>query len=62
MGDDPRTSVLNSFGQTHDVKNLFVCDGSSFVTSPDKNPTLTISALSWRAADYMAEEMRKGNV
>ena len=62
MGDDPRTSVLNSFGQAHDVKNLFVCDGSSFVTSPDKNPTLTISALSWRAADYMAEEMREGNV
>ena len=44
------------------VKNLFVCDGASFVTNPDKNPTLTISALSWRAADYMAEEMRKGNV
>ena len=62
MGDDPRTSVLNSFCQAHDVKNLFVCDGASFVTNPDKNPTLTISALSWRAADYMAEEMRKGNV
>jgi choline dehydrogenase-like flavoprotein len=62
MGDNPRTSVLNSFCQAHDVKNLFVCDGASFVTNPDKNPTLTISALSWRAADYMAEEMRKGNV
>ena len=62
MGDDPRTSVVNSFGQAHDVKNLFVCDGSSFVTNPDKNPTLTISALSWRSADYLAEEMRKGNV
>ena len=62
MGDDPRTSVVNSFGQAHDVENLFVCDGSSFVTNPDKNPTLTISALSWRSADYLAEEMRKGNV
>ena len=48
--------------QAHDVKNLFVCDGSVFVTNPDKNPTLTINALSWRAAEFMAEELRKGNV
>jgi choline dehydrogenase-like flavoprotein len=44
------------------VKNLFVNDGASFVSNPDKNPTLTISALAWRASDYLAEEMRKGNV
>jgi hypothetical protein len=37
-------------------------DGASFVSNPDKNPTLTINALAWRASDYMAEEMRKGNV
>jgi choline dehydrogenase-like flavoprotein len=62
MGNDPRSSVLNPFCQTHEVKNLFVTDGASFVTNPDKNPTLTINALSWRAADYLAEEMRKGDV
>jgi choline dehydrogenase-like flavoprotein len=62
MGDSPRNSVLNSFCQAHEVKNLFVNDGASFVSNPDKNPTLTISALAWRASDYLAEEMRKGNV
>ena len=62
MGDSPRNSVLNSFCQAHEVKNLFVNDGASFVSNPDKNPTLTINALAWRASDYMAEEMRKGNV
>jgi choline dehydrogenase-like flavoprotein len=62
MGSSPRDSVLNSYCQTHEVKNLFVCDGASFVSSPDKNPTLTINALAWRASDYLAEEMRKGNV
>jgi choline dehydrogenase-like flavoprotein len=54
--------VLNAFCQAHEVKNLFVTDGACFVTNPDKNPTLTINALSWRTADYLAEEMRKGNV
>ena len=62
MGADPRSSVVNPHMQAHDVKNLFVCDGSVFVTNPDKNPTLTINALSWRAAEFMAEELRKGNV
>ena len=62
MGTDPRSSVLNAFCQAHEVKNLFVTDGACFVTNPDKNPTLTINALSWRTADYLAEEMRKGNV
>ncbi len=61
MGRDPRTSVLNPFCQAHDVKNLFVVDGSCFTTFPEKNPTLTIMALAVRAARYMAEERRKGN-
>lgn len=62
MGDKPTNSVLNGFCQAWDAKNLFVVDGSSFVTNPDKNPTLTINAFSWRACDYLAEEMKKGNV
>jgi choline dehydrogenase-like flavoprotein len=62
MGADPKTSVLNGFCQAHDVKNLFVTDGASLVTNPDKNPTLTIMALSWRASDYLLAEAAKGNI
>jgi choline dehydrogenase-like flavoprotein len=62
MGDDPRTSVLNKFCQAHDVKNVFAADGGPFVSHADKNPTHTIIALAWRTAEYLAEEMRKGNV
>jgi len=62
MGDDRKTSALNKYCQAHDVKNLFVADAAPFVSNPDKNPTLTICALAWRTADYLAEEMRKGNV
>ncbi len=62
MGNDPKSSALNAFNQAHEVPNLFVVDGGCFVSNPDKNPTLTINALAWRAADYLAEEMRKGNV
>jgi choline dehydrogenase-like flavoprotein len=62
MGSDPKTSALNSLNQMHEVKNLFVVDGSSFTTASEKNPTLTILALSWRATDYLAEEMRRGNL
>jgi choline dehydrogenase-like flavoprotein len=62
MGADPRKSVLNQFNQSHDVKNLFVVDGSSFVSGGSQNPTLTILALSMRSAEYMAEEMRKKNI
>lgn len=62
MGDDPKTSALNKYCQAHDVKNLFVADAAPFVSNPDKNPTLTICALAWRTAEYMAEEMKKGNV
>jgi glucoside 3-dehydrogenase (cytochrome c) catalytic subunit len=60
MGDDPKKSVLNKFNQSHDVKNLFVVDGASFVSATEKNPTLTILTVAMRAADYIAEEMRRG--
>jgi choline dehydrogenase-like flavoprotein len=62
MGQDPRRSALNAFNQMHELKNLFVVDGSAFTTATEKNPTLTILALSWRATDYLAEEMRRGNL
>ena len=62
MGDDPKAAPLNKYCQAHDVKNLFVADAAPFVSNPDKNPTLTIVALAWRTAEYLAEEMRKGNV
>jgi choline dehydrogenase-like flavoprotein len=62
MGKDPKTSVLNSYCQAHDVKNLFVTDGSTFTTSSEKNPTLTIMALSLRAADYIKEQRRRGDL
>ncbi|MBI1896027.1 MAG: GMC family oxidoreductase [Acidobacteria bacterium] len=62
MGNDPKTSALNKYCQAHDVKNLFVADAAPFLTNPDKNPTLTIVALAWRTAEYLAEELRKSNV
>ena len=58
MGADPARSVLNRFNRMHEVDNVFVVDGSSFTTASEKNPTLTILALAWRAADYLAEELR----
>jgi choline dehydrogenase-like flavoprotein len=62
MGEDRKRSALNRFNQMHDVKNVFVVDGSSFTTASEKNPTITILALSWRATDYLAEELKKGNL
>ncbi len=62
MGSDPKTSVLNKWNQSHEVKNLFVVDGSSFVSGGPQNPTLTITALAMRASDYMADQMRSGNL
>ena len=62
MGANPKTSVLNSFQQAHDVKNLFVVDGAGFVSSGCQNPTWTILALAWRSCDYLAEELKKGNL
>jgi choline dehydrogenase-like flavoprotein len=62
MGSDPSKSVLNKFNQLHDVKNVFVTDGASFVTQGCYEPTLTIMAVSARAADYIAAEYRRGNL
>jgi choline dehydrogenase-like flavoprotein len=62
MGENPRSSVLNKWNQSHDMKNLFVVDGSSFVTGGWQNPTLTISALSMRASEYLAEQLRQRNL
>ncbi|WP_138429927.1 GMC family oxidoreductase [Fodinibius saliphilus] len=62
MGDDPQKSVLNKHCQAHDVDNLFVVDGGSFVSQPHKNPTWTILALSMRASEYITDQMSKRNI
>lgn len=62
MGSDPKTSVLNSFCQTHDIPNLFVFGGGCFVTTGDKHPTLTMMALTARGCDHLADLMRKGDM
>ena len=62
MGADPKTSVLNSFNQSWDVKNLFVTDGSCFVSQGCQNPTLTIMALTVRACDYILDQFRRGEL
>jgi choline dehydrogenase-like flavoprotein len=62
MGNDPKKSVLNKWCQSHDVKNLFVVDGASFVTAGWQNPTMTILALSMRASEHLVEEMSAGNL
>ena len=54
--------VCNGFGQTHDIKNLFISDGSQFTTSAAENPTLTIVALAIRQADFIAGELKSGNI
>jgi choline dehydrogenase-like flavoprotein len=59
MGSDSKTSVTNPWCQTWDVDNLFVTDGAVFASNADKNPTLTIMALAWRAADHILERMRR---
>jgi choline dehydrogenase-like flavoprotein len=62
MGDDPKRSVIDRFHRSHDVKNLFLCDGSSFVTSGRGQPTMTIQALAFRAADHIARFARRGEI
>ncbi len=62
MGNDPKKSVLNQFQQTHDIKNLFVMDGSGFTSSACQNPTLTIMALCVRSCDYLMGERKSGNI
>lgn len=62
MGNDPKTSVVNQYQQSHDVKNLFVVDGSTHVSASCQNPTWTIMALCWRSCDYMVDQMKKGDL
>ena len=62
MGNDPKTSVLNKWGQSHDIKNLFLVDGAAFVSAGWQNPTMTILALAMRSSGYLAEQMRTGAV
>jgi choline dehydrogenase-like flavoprotein len=62
MGSDPKTSALNKNCQAHDVKNVFVADAAPFVSNPDKNPTLTIMALSWKTSDYLLDQAKKGEL
>jgi len=62
MGNDPKTSVLNKFNQCWDAKNVFVTDGSCFVSMGYQNPTLTMMAITVRACDYIYDEYKKGNL
>jgi choline dehydrogenase-like flavoprotein len=62
MGKDPRTSVLNAFNQMHDVKNVFITDGSCMTSSGCQNPSLTYMALTARACDFAVTELKKGNL
>jgi choline dehydrogenase-like flavoprotein len=62
MGHDPKTSVINADHRTHDVKNLFLCDGSSLVTSGRGQPTLTIEALAYRASDRITQLVHRGDL
>lgn len=62
MGADAKSSVLNSFNQAWEVKNLFVADAAAFTSGSHKNPTLTIMALAWRSAEYLVGEMKKRNI
>ena len=62
MGNDPATSVVDRYHRSHDIPNLFLCDGSSLVTSGRGQPTLTIQALAFRAAEHIANFDRRNEV
>jgi choline dehydrogenase-like flavoprotein len=62
MGNDAATSVVDKYHRTHDVANLFLCDGSSFVTSGRGQPTMTIQALAFRAADYIGQFAKRNEI
>lgn len=62
MGSNAKSSALNQFCQAHDIRNVFVTDGACFVSNPDKNPTLTIMALCWRASEYLLDQAKKGDL
>lgn len=62
MGDDPKRSVTNKFNQLHDANNVFVVDAGVFVSQADKNCTWTILALSWRASEYIVDQLKQQNL
>lgn len=62
MGNDPATSVVDKYHRAHDVPNLFICDGSSFVSSGRGQPTMTIQALAFRAAEHIGRFARSGKI
>jgi choline dehydrogenase-like flavoprotein len=62
MGDDPQSSVVDRYHRSHDIRNLFICDGSSFVTSGRGQPTMTIMALAFRAAEHIATAARANEI
>jgi choline dehydrogenase-like flavoprotein len=62
MGNDPKSSVVDKYHRAHDVKNLFIVDGSTFVTSGRGQPTMTIQALAFRAADHIARFAKRREI
>jgi choline dehydrogenase-like flavoprotein len=62
MGNDPASSVVDKYHRSHDIRNLFLCDGSSFVTSGRGQPTMTIMALAFRAAEHVASAAKANNI
>jgi choline dehydrogenase-like flavoprotein len=62
MGTDAKTSVVNTAGQSHDLPNLFIGDASVFAAYPEKNPTLTNIALSWRTSEQLVEKLRRAEL
>ena len=62
MGRDPKTSVLNAFNQMHEVRNVFISDGSCMTSAAWQNPSLTYMALTARACDFAVSELKKGNL
>jgi choline dehydrogenase-like flavoprotein len=62
MGNDPKTSFLNRWQQSHDVKNLFLMDGAVYPSSACQNPTITIMALAARACDHLVDSLKRGEM
>ena len=62
MSENPWDGVVNKWGQTHDIANLFISDGSQFTTGAAENPTLTIVTLAIRQAEHLAGRMAKGEI
>jgi choline dehydrogenase-like flavoprotein len=62
IGDDPQTSVVDRYHRSHEIRNLFICDGSSMVTSGRGQPTMTIMALAFRAAEHIAKAAAAGDI